>query len=148
MGQTSWQERREFEERLYAGQQITAHETQRLIDDADAAGRAEAALQALETTLQRKLGIAVLDSTTDDDDGNVRIELIKEDPIHQRLDALAQTGLTISLCFGECGDLGRLWSVDVLTPKHQSFPKRFAAETLELAVAIAETEGPKLLEAE
>jgi len=78
MSQTGWQERREFEERLSAGRGLTAHETQRLIDDADAGERAEAVLEALEKALHSQLGVTTINSTTDDDGGEIRIDLVRE----------------------------------------------------------------------
>lgn len=77
MSETSWEERREFEERLYRGQAISAHDMQRLLDDADAGEKAEATLAALGNALRSQLGIAIVDSTTDDDDGQTRIELVR-----------------------------------------------------------------------
>lgn len=65
--------------------------------------------------------------------------------IHARLDALAELGLSVSVCYGESGGRGRVYSVDVLTPDFRSFPKPFAAKTLEQAIWIAEIEGPKLI---
>ncbi len=77
MSQTNWQERRDFEERLNDGQNLTTEETQRLIEDADTAERSVAILEGLEYALKSQLGITVVDSTTDDDDGGIRIELIQ-----------------------------------------------------------------------
>ncbi len=65
--------------------------------------------------------------------------------IHTRLDALADLGLQVSVCYGKSGDLGRYYSVDVLAPGFRSFSKPFAAKTLEQAIWIAEIEGPKLI---
>ena len=65
--------------------------------------------------------------------------------IHTRLDALADLGLQVSFCYGESGDHGRFYSVDVLTNDLRSFPQPFAAKTLEQAIWIAEIEGPKLI---
>ena len=65
--------------------------------------------------------------------------------IHRRLDMLADRGLTVSICYGESGDHGRIYSVDVLTPELRSFTAPFGAETLEQAIEIAELEGPKLI---
>lgn len=79
MSQTSWQERRDFEERLYEGQNLTAQQTQRLIEDADAAERSVAILEGLEEALKSRFGILLVDATTDDDDGEIRIELIPEE---------------------------------------------------------------------
>lgn len=73
---TTWQQRRRFEQRLDNGESISGHETQRLIDDADIAERAEARLGALEEALLADFGIAVVDATTDDDPA-IRIELIR-----------------------------------------------------------------------
>lgn len=80
--QTSWQERRDFEERLHDGQNLTAQETQSLIEDADAAERSEAILEGLRLALKSRFGILLVDATTDDDaDGEIRIELV---PIDER----------------------------------------------------------------
>jgi len=65
--------------------------------------------------------------------------------IHARLDLLAEAGLTVSICYGESGDHGRIYSVDVLTPELRSFHAPFGAETLEQAIEIAEIEGSKLI---
>ncbi len=65
--------------------------------------------------------------------------------IHARLDALAELGLQVSICYGKSGELGRMYSVDVLTPDLRSFPRPFGAKTLEQAIWIAEIEGPKLI---
>jgi len=79
MSQTGWQERREFEERISAGRDLTAHETQRLIDDADVGEQAEAVLAALQKALHSQLGITTINSTTDDDGGEIRIDLVYDD---------------------------------------------------------------------
>ena len=67
MSQTSWQERRDFEERLHDGQNLTAQETQRLIEDSDAAERSVAILEGLQLSLKSQFGIVLVDATTDDD---------------------------------------------------------------------------------
>lgn len=67
------------------------------------------------------------------------------DEIHTRFDALAELGLLVSVCYGESGGRGRIYSVDVLTPDFRSFPRPFEAKTLEQAIWIAEIEGPKLI---
>lgn len=78
MSETSWNERRGFEEGLLEGQWITAEETRRLIEDADAGERSAATLEALEEALKSRFGILLIDATTDDDkDGEIRIELIQ-----------------------------------------------------------------------
>ncbi len=77
MSQTSWRERRDFEERLYDGQTLTAEEMQRLLEDADAGERSLAVLEGLEEALKSRFGILLVDATTDDDDGEVRIELVQ-----------------------------------------------------------------------
>ena len=74
--ETSWQERREFEERLLNGQNLTAQDTQRLIEDADAAERSVAIFEVVQLSLKSRFGILLVDATTDDDDGEIRIELI------------------------------------------------------------------------
>lgn len=76
---TSWHDRREWEQRLADGRGITAYNTQLLIDDADAAERLEATLEALEHALKTQLGIRVVDATTDDDGGETRLELVREE---------------------------------------------------------------------
>jgi hypothetical protein len=53
---------------------------------------------------------------------------------------LADAGITTSLCFGQCGKLGKLWSVDVLRGVCQTFPKPFGADSLLQAVEIAKKE--------
>ena len=65
--------------------------------------------------------------------------------LHARLDALADLGLQVSVCYGASGELGRMYSVDVLTSDLRSFPQPFAAKTFEKAIWIAEIEGPKLI---
>ena len=77
MSETSWQERRDFEERIQDGQNLTAQETHRLIEDADAAERSVAILEGLQLSLKSQFGILLVDATTDDDDGEIRIELIQ-----------------------------------------------------------------------
>lgn len=88
---TSWKERREFEERLARGYGLTVSETASLIEDADAAERSTAILEALEEALESQLGLVVVDSTTDDDEGEIRIELIPaEDGLSDRLDSIGE----------------------------------------------------------
>ncbi len=88
MSETSWQERRDFEERLCGGENLTAEQTQRLIEDADAAERSESILEGLEYALKSQFGISLVDATTDDDDGEIRIELVQaEDELSERLDS-------------------------------------------------------------
>ena len=65
--------------------------------------------------------------------------------IHTRLDAMADLGLMVSVCYGDSGKRGRIYTVDVLTPDLRSFPQPFGAQTLEQAIWIAEIEGPKLI---
>lgn len=77
MSETSWHDRREWEARLVDGRGITAYQAQCLIEDADSGERAEAVLEALKKTLRSDLGIAIVDSTTDDDEGEIRIDLVR-----------------------------------------------------------------------
>ena len=85
IGKTSWQERRDFEARLDDGQNLTGQETQHLIADADAAERSEAILEGLQLALKSRFGILLFDATTDDDeDGEIRIELIQADDQTER----------------------------------------------------------------
>ena len=60
---------------MYNGGASSA-DVQQLIEDADAGERAEAMLEALKKALREQLGILVIDSTTDDDGGEMRIELM------------------------------------------------------------------------
>ena len=63
---TSWDERREFEERISKGFALTSAETRRLIRDAEAGERASAIVSALEQTLKERFGMVCVDATTDD----------------------------------------------------------------------------------
>ncbi len=65
--------------------------------------------------------------------------------IHTRLEALADLGLQVSICYGASGDRGRFYSVNVLTRDLRSFPQPFGAKSLEQAIWIAEIEGSKLI---
>ncbi len=77
--ETDWEERRELEERLAHGDGITVEQAQRLIDDADAGQRHEAKLESIVKAMWDIYSIKVIDSTTDDDEGEVRVELITDD---------------------------------------------------------------------
>lgn len=77
MSETDWDERRDFEEALADGRGITVEDAQRLITDADAGERAEAVLEGLKEALRKQLGIEVVDVTTDDDEGDVQLELVR-----------------------------------------------------------------------
>lgn len=59
----------------------------------------------------------------------------------RRWEELGKRGVTVSICFGHCGDMGFLYSVDALGPNGQTFDKPFAAESLEQAMHIAEKES-------
>lgn len=78
-----WEERREIEERMAGGMVYrsltgpTPEEVLSLIRDADALERATATLHALEKALKKELGITVVDATTDDDEGAVRLEFVQ-----------------------------------------------------------------------
>lgn len=62
----------------------------------------------------------------------------------RRLESLAEKGLTVSICYGPCGESeGLLYSVDVLTKEKESFDKPFAANSLKQCLDIAETECKK-----
>lgn len=87
---TSWKERREFEERISNGFALRTAETRRLIEDADAGERATAIVEALEEALRSEFGIAVVDSTTDDDEGQIRLELIQVEPDEESLDSIGE----------------------------------------------------------
>ncbi len=88
---TSWKQRREFEERLARGYALTVSETASLIEDADAAERSTAILEALEEALESQLGLVVIDCTTDDDEGEICIELVPaEDIVSERLDPIGE----------------------------------------------------------
>lgn len=62
-------------------------------------------------------------------------------PLVRRWERLGELGVTVSICFGECGNLAKLYSVDALGPSGETFDKPFAAETLEQAMHIAEKEA-------
>lgn len=87
--QTDWKERRQFEERISNGFALRTEETKRLIEDADAGERATAILEALEETLRTELGVAVIDATTDDDEDDIRLELVRAEP-EQPLDSIGE----------------------------------------------------------
>jgi len=75
---TSWKERRAFEERLADGGELELADVSRLIADADSGERAKAVLEALEEELRDRFGISIVDCTTDDDDeGEIRLDLIR-----------------------------------------------------------------------
>jgi len=57
-----------------------------------------------------------------------------------RLEALGKMGLTVSIVYGPCGNMGTMYSVDVLSLDGQFFDKPFVCETFEKAVWIAEKE--------
>jgi len=59
----------------------------------------------------------------------------------RRWEELGKRGVTVSICFGRCGDMGMLYSVDALGPDGQTFDGPFGAETLEQAIHIAEKES-------
>ncbi len=86
---TSWDERREFEERISKGFALTSAETRRLIRDAEAGERASAIVSALEQTLKERFGMVCVDATTDDDEGMMRIELVRADP-HSPHDSIGE----------------------------------------------------------
>lgn len=74
---TSWDERREYEERLAQGGSLSVSEAADLIADADAGGRACAVVEGLERAL-KQLGITVIDTTTDDDGDQVSLEFVQD----------------------------------------------------------------------
>lgn len=88
--QTSWKERREFEARICNGLSLRTEETRRLIEDADAGERATAILEALTEALGSKYGIAVVECTTDDDKGEIRLQLIETEPEEKPLDSIGE----------------------------------------------------------
>jgi hypothetical protein len=57
------------------------------------------------------------------------------------MEELGHAGLTVSVCFGPCGDHLIGWSVDVLNREGQSFERPMAAKSFEHAVAIAIVES-------
>ena len=58
----------------------------------------------------------------------------------RRWQALAEAGLTVSICYGRSKDR-LIFSVDVMSRIGEIFSKPFAAETLEQAIEIAEKES-------
>lgn len=63
--------------------------------------------------------------------------------IQQKLNLLANNGISTSIVYGPCGAKGALFSVDVLTAEYKSFERPFAATTLQQAVDIALLECKK-----
>jgi len=57
------------------------------------------------------------------------------------MEELGRSGLTVSVCFGPCGDYLLGWSVDVLNQDGESFERPLAAKSFEDAVAIAIVES-------
>ena len=52
------------------------------------------------------------------------------------IERIGAVGITVSLVYGNCGDMGLLWSVDVLLQWGESFDKPFVAETFTDAVRV------------
>lgn len=57
--------------------------------------------------------------------------------VQETVERLAWSGIMTSFCFGLCGGLGRLWTVDVLTDAGKSFERPYGAHTLRQAAEIA-----------
>lgn len=77
--QTTWRQRQRIEEDLMAGRMPTEQEVMALVHDANAGEHLEHELAALKIALE-EVGFAVIDTTTDDDDGTV-LEIVKiEEP--------------------------------------------------------------------
>ena len=57
-----------------------------------------------------------------------------------RIETIGKKGFTVSIAYGQCGNNGLLYSVDVLAPDGQCFDKPYSATSFEQAIDIAETE--------
>lgn len=57
-----------------------------------------------------------------------------------RLLHLAQSGFTVSMCYGSMGDRGIGWTVNVLAPNNESFKKPFACSSMDHCIEVAERE--------
>jgi hypothetical protein len=54
-----------------------------------------------------------------------------------RLHQLAEQGITVSIVYGSCGNLGIMYNVDVLTSGGMSFGRPYACSSFETACSIA-----------
>lgn len=61
--------------------------------------------------------------------------------IIDRLEKLGSFGLIVSICYGSCGNMGLMYSVDVMCQDGQSFEKPFVADTFIQCIEIAEKES-------
>ena len=67
---------------------------------------------------------------------------MKRPPTQELLDQIASAGCVVSLAYGQCGNKGFMWSVDVLRiSTGETFRKPYAAESFEDAVSIASIES-------
>lgn len=57
-----------------------------------------------------------------------------------RWEHMGKLGFTVSVCFGPCGNLGLLYSVNVLCRNGDQFDEPYGAESFEKALWIAEKE--------
>lgn len=58
------------------------------------------------------------------------------------IEAMGETGLTISIVYGPCGPQGPCrWSVQVMTRAGEEFERPFAADSFSHCVSIAEREA-------
>lgn len=63
-------------------------------------------------------------------------------PVETWLAELVEAGLVVSLAYGNCGQLGVMWSVDVLNTKTaETFDKPYGANNLRHACEIAVIES-------
>ena len=74
---TDWEQRRQIEEHLASGDGLSAQEARDLIEDADSGEIAESLMDGLKEALRVQLGFEVIDTTTDDDDGQYCFTLVK-----------------------------------------------------------------------
>jgi len=63
-----------------------------------------------------------------------------QDEIQSIVDELWQSGISTSFVFGRCGNIGIIWSVDVLTKDGQSFEHPYGTLSLRQAAEIARIE--------
>lgn len=62
------------------------------------------------------------------------------DDLLTRFETLGKQGFVVSIAYGECGNSGLLYSINVLTPSGDSFDKPYGANSFEQAIDIAEAE--------
>lgn len=61
--------------------------------------------------------------------------------IVKRIERFGKNNITISICYGPCGNNGLLWSVNLLNSDFEEFNKPYAANSLKQCLDIAELEA-------